>query len=358
MQFEQSNLFKAVQMQAIFSDSKQFADAIPKVSWEQACALYDNERPQDLTEFVARHFDFAPQPELTELHATSVKDYIDQLWQRLARAPQTGNASSLLDLPASYTVPGGRFNEIYYWDSYFTALGLMDAGHVEQVSNMLDNFVSLIERIGHVPNGNRSYYTSRSQPPVTALMVSLLWQSHHQDKTWLSKVTDALQKEHSFWMADSDQLNDELTESRRVVRMPCGGVMNRFWDDCAQPRLSPTKRISSRPVCWSLNIAHCFIVIFVLRVSLAGISAVAGWMTLSNYAVLIRFSAYLLTSMPCYNSWSGNSANVTQHSVTALKAPTICNYPSNVNGLFRPIYGTKSKVGLWITTLPCKRAVR
>ncbi|WP_054017423.1 trehalase family glycosidase [Pseudoalteromonas sp. R3] len=236
MQFEQSNLFKAVQMQGIFSDSKQFADAIPKQSWEQACALYDSECPQDLTEFVARHFDFAPQPELTELHATSVKDYIDQLWQRLARDPQTGNVSSLLDLPASYTVPGGRFNEIYYWDSYFTALGLMDAGHVEQVSNMLDNFVSLIERIGHVPNGNRSYYTSRSQPPVTALMVSLLWQSHHQDKTWLSKVTDALQKEHSFWMADSDQLNDELTESRRVVRMPCGGVMNRFWDDCAQPR--------------------------------------------------------------------------------------------------------------------------
>ncbi|QTL38165.1 trehalase family glycosidase [Pseudoalteromonas viridis] len=236
MQFEQSNLFKAVQMQGIFSDSKHFADAIPKVSWEQACAQYEREMPEDLAAFVAQHFEFAPQPELAALNATSVKDYISQLWSRLERAPQAGNASSLLDLPASYTVPGGRFNEIYYWDSYFTALGLLDAGRTEQVSNMLDNFVSLIARIGHVPNGNRSYYTSRSQPPVTALMVSLLWQTHHRDQAWLQKVTEALQAEHAFWMAGSDKLNDELSESRRVVRMPCGGVMNRFWDDSAQPR--------------------------------------------------------------------------------------------------------------------------
>jgi Neutral trehalase len=80
----------------------------------------------------------------------------------------------LLPLPHPYIVPGGRFREIYYWDSYFTMLGLKESGEVQTIENMIDNFAYLIQTYGHIPNGNRSYYVSRSQPPFFALMVELL----------------------------------------------------------------------------------------------------------------------------------------------------------------------------------------
>ena len=82
--------------------------------------------------------------------------------------------SSLLPLPYPYVVPGGRFNEIYYWDSYFTMLGLEESGRRNMALNMVRNFGGLIMRYGHIPNGNRTYYLSRSQPPLFAGMVELL----------------------------------------------------------------------------------------------------------------------------------------------------------------------------------------
>ena len=71
-------------------------------------------------------------------------------------------------------MPGGRFTEIYYWDSYFTMLGLEQSGRRDLALDMVHNFASLIDRYGHVPNGNRTYYLSRSQPPFFAAMVELV----------------------------------------------------------------------------------------------------------------------------------------------------------------------------------------
>lgn len=73
-------------------------------------------------------------------------------------------------------MPGGRFREVYYWDSYFTMLGLAESGHWDKVADMVANFAHEIDTYGHIPNGNRSYYLSRSQPPFFALMVELLAQ--------------------------------------------------------------------------------------------------------------------------------------------------------------------------------------
>ncbi|MEL4411540.1 trehalase family glycosidase, partial [Shewanella algae] len=69
---------------------------------------------------------------------------------------------------------GGRFREIYYWDSYFTMLGLLESGRIDLIEQMVKNFASLIDRFGFIPNGNRTYYLGRSQPPFFALMVSVL----------------------------------------------------------------------------------------------------------------------------------------------------------------------------------------
>ena len=81
--------------------------------------------------------------------------------------------SSFLQLPHPYVVPGGRFGELYYWDSYFTLLGLAGETTGPRVRDMLENFAYLIDTYGHVPNGTRSYYLGRSSPPVFALMVEL-----------------------------------------------------------------------------------------------------------------------------------------------------------------------------------------
>jgi alpha,alpha-trehalase len=237
MRFEQSALFIAVQKSELFSDSKTFADAIPKHSWQQAIDAFDIQQPTDLRSFVEKHFDFASSPELQPLPSSlTVKTYIEILWQRLERPKREHGEGSLLPLPDAYIVPGGRFNEIYYWDSYFTALGLIDAGRTDLVVAMLNNFVALINTFGHVPNGNRSYYLSRSQPPVAALMVDLLWSTQAKNIEWLEEVTRALLKEHAFWMKGHEVLSSSRNCHQRVVRMPCGTLLNRYWDDEATPR--------------------------------------------------------------------------------------------------------------------------
>lgn len=100
----------------------------------------------------------------------SLRQHIDGLWPILTRKTDTVRPfDSLLPLPESYVVPGGRFREIYYWDSYFTMLGLAESGHWVLEKNMTDNFAHDIETYGHIPNGNRSYYLSHSQPPFFSL---------------------------------------------------------------------------------------------------------------------------------------------------------------------------------------------
>ena len=91
------------------------------------------------------------------------------LWKLLERSPGAVPAgSSLLALPHPYVVPGGRFREVYYWDSYFTMLGLRESGRDDLIRSMADNFAYELSTYGLIPNGNRSYYLSRSQPPFSS----------------------------------------------------------------------------------------------------------------------------------------------------------------------------------------------
>ncbi|WP_462167298.1 trehalase family glycosidase [Pseudoalteromonas sp. GB43] len=128
MNFVNSQLFKDVQMAEIFADSKTFADAVPNLSWQSASELYQLVGPlqgEKLREFVMSHFSFANQAiPMAKLNTTSVNQYILDLWPHLHRSADSDLSSSLMPLQFDYIVPGGRFQEIYYWDSYFTALGV------------------------------------------------------------------------------------------------------------------------------------------------------------------------------------------------------------------------------------------
>ena len=144
------------------------------------------------------------------------------LWPVLTRpADSIKSRSTLIPLPHSYIVPGGRFREVYYWDSYFTMLGLMQSGEFELVAHILDNFAYLIETVGHIPNGNRSYYITRSQPPFFAQMVELF--AAEKGNQVYDTYKSALLKEYEFWMKGA--LEDEKAFGH-TVKLPFG-VVNR-----------------------------------------------------------------------------------------------------------------------------------
>jgi neutral trehalase len=172
-------------------------------------------------------------PRITSPIPSIVKEHIDNLWPVLTREPQDHIPwSSLLALPQSYIVPGGRFSETYYWDSYFTMLGLAESGREDLLKCMADNFAWMIEIYGHIPNGNRTYYLSRSQPPVFALMVELF---EEDGVRGAKRYLDHLKMEYSFWMDGAESLIPNQAY-RHVVRMPDGSLLNRYWDDRDTPR--------------------------------------------------------------------------------------------------------------------------
>jgi alpha,alpha-trehalase len=232
-------LYQAVQLSGIFPDSKTFADARPRVAPAEIVAQYDSARRLaafDYRAFVERNFDL-PRPVgegFQTDRSQTMEAHIRALWPVLTRPPDSADArSSLIPLPNAYVVPGGRFREVYYWDSYFTMLGLVESGRTDLVGHMLDNFAHLIATVGHIPNGNRTYYLGRSQPPFFGAMVGLY--ARATDTTQALRYLDALEAEHAFWMEGAERLAPAQTY-RRVVRQPDGGLLNRYWDDLPEPR--------------------------------------------------------------------------------------------------------------------------
>lgn len=231
-------LFVAVQMARVFADSKTFVDCAPLQAPEAILDAYRMQvaDPQfGLVDFVHAHFspERTPENRYVSDPEQPLVAHIDGLWDVLTRHPrQHPTRSSLLPLPAHYVVPGGRFGEMYYWDSYFTMLGLVESGRSDLMCSMADNFAYLIDTFGHVPNGNRSYYLSRSQPPVFALMIELV--ESHGLRHALHYLPQ-LRAEHAFWMGGADELQPGQA-SAHCVRMDDGRLLNRYWDDRDQPR--------------------------------------------------------------------------------------------------------------------------
>jgi alpha,alpha-trehalase len=224
-------LFEKVQLEHVFEDSKSFADAIPKFHPDDILKNFHETKTNEdfnLKQFILGHFSM---PELyssgfaADLSRSAV-DHVKVLWPYLTRKGQTEkiDGSSLIPIPHDYVVPGGRFGEIYYWDSYFTMLGLALCGKTAMIRNMVMNFSHLIDQLGFIPNGNRSYFASRSQPPFYSLMVELL--AEIEGEKVLLEFHDSLFQEYQFWMNNPD--NRKIY--RRVVKVG-DYTVNRYWDD-------------------------------------------------------------------------------------------------------------------------------
>ncbi len=230
------NLFIDVQLQEIFPDSKTFVDCIAKYPHEEIRVKYDKVKKEegfDLKTFVAEHFEIPPSisSDFKSDPDRSAAEHVNALWPVLKRASdEVDDGSSLIALPKPYIVPGGRFREVYYWDSYFTMLGLVESNEFQLVEDMLDNFAHLIETVGHIPNGNRTYYITRSQPPFFSQMVKLL--ATHKGDVIYEKYKEALRREYEFWMD-----GDHATKApiKHCVNTP-NGIVNRYYDAGDTPR--------------------------------------------------------------------------------------------------------------------------
>jgi alpha,alpha-trehalase len=112
--------------------------------------------------------------------------------------PAEVRPAGLLYLPEPYVVPGGRFNEMYGWDSYFIVLGLVRDGEIERARQQTDDFLYEVQHYGKVLNANRSYYLTRSQPPLLSGMVRAVF-AVTRDRTWLGRARAALEETYRFW---------------------------------------------------------------------------------------------------------------------------------------------------------------
>jgi len=231
-------LFQQAQRAHLFADQKTFADAVPRQPAATVLADWQAAQRQPgytLRDFVATRFTVpGDAPAYVPPAGETLRAHIEGLWPMLQRHTTTVDPhGSLLPLPHPYVVPGGRFREVYYWDSYFTLLGLASSQRWQQVRDMVDNFAWQLDQYGHIPNGNRSYYLSRSQPPFFSLMVELL-ASHEGDDAY-RRYLPQLRIEHAFWMHGGEDLAPGQARER-VVRLADGQLLNRYWDARAVPR--------------------------------------------------------------------------------------------------------------------------
>ncbi len=233
------DLFIAVQTAAIYQDGKEFPDAVPNAAPEVILAQYRAALPQSpegLERFVEAHFALPTEviPPASAADRVSITEHIDRLWDSLTRRTSSAPPfSSLLPLPRPYVVPGGRFREIYYWDSYFTMLGLVESNRRDLVEDMVADFAYLIDTYGHVPNGARTYYLSRSQPPFFFEMVALL--AGADPPAAFVRYLPQLKAEYAFWMQGAEHLR-RGSARRHVVAFADGSILNRYWDARDTPR--------------------------------------------------------------------------------------------------------------------------
>lgn len=236
------DLYAAVEQAGIFPDSKVFADATPRSSPASILSDFRKVHPvgrEALEEFVKAHFILPSNINTTaSLVAPSAQlpivRHIDALWPQLVHSTRrVPRYSSLIALSYPYVVPGGRFREMYYWDSYFTMLGLAESGRQDLVRDMVSDFAHEINSFGHIPNGNRTYYLSRSQPPFFFEMVGLL--DPKDPAEVYAQYLPELKTEYRFWMHGERGLRPGQARYR-VVALSDGSVLNRYWDGSDTPR--------------------------------------------------------------------------------------------------------------------------
>ncbi|CAI4227101.1 unnamed protein product [Auanema sp. JU1783] len=232
------SLLDAVQMAKLFPDSKHFVDMSMRhdaetimKSWEDLKEANSTGIPVDiLRTFIFDNFD-EPEGELVEENPLDWDPKVDSFqyildesyrvfayalhrkWPSLYRRISdkvriSPERYSIINVPNAFIVPGGRFREMYYWDSFFTIKGLLASNMFQTVKGMIENLQYLIDQFGFIPNGNRVYYLNRSQPPLLTWCVHAYFEATN-DLDLVQSILPTLRKEIEFFQANRTiQLDD------------------------------------------------------------------------------------------------------------------------------------------------------
>ncbi|KAJ8280272.1 hypothetical protein GJAV_G00052590 [Gymnothorax javanicus] len=250
-------LLRVVQTAKLFDDDKYFVDMKLKVAPDEVMSAFKNLtlgstngtlKPSQIQGFLDSFFeepgkefeqwtppDWHDKPHfLSKVSDADLRNWAEKLhhlWKSLGRKMRVDvrdhpELYSQIYSPNPVIVPGGRFRELYYWDSYWVINGLLLSEMRETARGMIQNFFHLIKRYGFVPNGGRVYYERRSQPPFLTLMVESYYRAT-KDKDFLRAAMPILEREYLFWMQN---------RSMSVARNGNLHVLNRYIVEVGQPR--------------------------------------------------------------------------------------------------------------------------
>nr|XP_002131782.1 trehalase isoform X1 [Ciona intestinalis] len=245
-------LLNAAQNAFVFNDSKSFVDMKLKQDPDAVLAafadlnqIHSGQIPVEaVKQFVAKYFDqpgsefedwvpldWTQSPQfLSHISDPQLRTWasdLNVLWKQLGRKMigdvfVNSSRYSVIPVKNPVIVPGGRFREFYYWDSYFVIRGLLLSEMYTTVKGMIENFLQIIEEFDFIPNGGRIYYTRRSQPPYLIAMVKEYVEATG-DKEFLNLALPTLEKEYYFWM---NHRNIEIN----------GHMLNYYASDVNTPR--------------------------------------------------------------------------------------------------------------------------
>jgi alpha,alpha-trehalase len=220
-------LFVDLHQSGLWPDEKAISDSILLAPAAEILRAYEAEQARGRVDLRAFHMRFfrpvaVPEGGYRTDPGHSPAQHLAAIWPHLTRpADDPAEASSRFPLPHPYVVVGGRFQEAYYWDSYFTQLGLLKTGQFALVRNMLDNFAHAIASIGHIPNGFRSYFLTRSQPPFFAAMVQDYGRATGDLAAAYADYRPAMEAEYRYFMDTPHRT----------------GGLARYWDAADGPRI-------------------------------------------------------------------------------------------------------------------------
>lgn len=245
--FCQGDLLRVVQMSGIFKDSKTFVDMSLTRTIEKTMKNFDNMMTKtagmpsknDVMEFLHKNFqashnelenwfptDYQVNPpflrKIKDVKVRTIAKLLQDIWPNLGRKVkpeviQNPFKYSIIPIPNGFVVPGGRFREIYYWDSYWIMKGLLICDMKHTVKGMIENFFKIIEQYGFIPNGGRIYYLDRSQPPLLTLMVYEFMEVS-KEVLWLKNNIKYLEKELKYWLTYKTILFDRKGQKYRLAR--------------------------------------------------------------------------------------------------------------------------------------------
>eukprot|EP00105_Crassostrea_gigas_P029350 XP_011451277.1 PREDICTED: trehalase [Crassostrea gigas] len=248
----QGDLLDIIQRMRLFNDSKTFVDMSLKQSPEEVLSAFNNlSKPISEAQgrkFVDDHFsgpgdEFQPWKPTDLPRMPAIMNHIKdpllrgfawdlcRTWKDLGRKIKIDvklnpDRYSLVYLPNPFIVPGGRFRETYYWDTYWVVKGLLLCEMTDTVKGMLENFAFMIQRFGFIPNGGRVYYSRRSQPPF---FIPMMYDYYMATKnlTFVQSHLPAMETEYAFWMTN---------RSVSVQRGDVTHILNRYASSVNSPR--------------------------------------------------------------------------------------------------------------------------